>query len=72
MKSFITSSIIRHACRVIRRRLMAWMGHATRLEEMKDTYRVLVENLKEEKAFGKHRRRWEATVKIENGSCEKK
>lgn len=51
---------------------MAWMGHATRLEEMKDTYRVLVENLKEEKAFGKHRRRWEATVKIENGSCEKK
>jgi hypothetical protein len=45
--------------------------NVTRLGEVKGAYRVLVEDVSEENAFVKHRRIWEATVKIENGYCEK-
>jgi hypothetical protein len=44
---------------------MRWVGHIACVGEMRDAYKVLVGNLGGNRPFGRHRRRWEDSVKID-------
>jgi hypothetical protein len=63
MKSFITytPSIIR----VTKSRRMRWAGHATRMGEKRNAYRILVGKPEGQRPLGRPRRRWVDNIKMD-------
>jgi len=51
--------------RVIKSRIMRWVGHVARMGEGRDVYRVLVGNPEGKSPLGRHRRRWEDNIKMD-------
>jgi hypothetical protein len=51
--------------RVITSRRMGWAGHVARMEEKRDTYRVLVGKPEGRRPLGRPRRRWEDNIKVD-------
>jgi hypothetical protein len=51
--------------RMIKSRRMRWEGHVARMEEKKNTYRVLVEYPEGKTPLGGPRRRWEDNIKMD-------
>jgi len=49
---------------VIKLRIMRWAGHAERMEERRDVFRVLVGKPEGKRPFGRSRRRWEDNIKM--------
>jgi hypothetical protein len=37
---------------------MRWVGHAARMEDVRNSHKILVEEYEEKKSLGKPRRRW--------------
>jgi len=46
-------------------RRMGWAGHVARMEERRDTYRVLVGKPEGRRPLGRPRRRWEDNIKVD-------
>jgi hypothetical protein len=44
--------------KVIKSRRMSWVGHAVRMAEMKNTFRILVGKPEEKRHFGRYRSQW--------------
>jgi len=44
---------------------MRWAGHAARMRDRRDVYKVLVGEPEGRRALGKPRRRWEYTIKMD-------
>ena len=51
--------------RVIKSRRMRWVGHVTRLGEMRGVYVVLVGKHEGKRPLGRLRRRWEDNIKMD-------
>jgi hypothetical protein len=51
--------------RVIKSRIMRWVGHVARMGERRSVYRVLVEKPEGKRPLGRPRRRWEDNIKID-------
>jgi hypothetical protein len=51
--------------RVIKSRRMRWAGHAARMGERRNAYRILVGNPEGRRPLGKPRRRWVDNVKMD-------
>jgi hypothetical protein len=64
MKSFITSTVLQ-AYRVIKSRRMRWVGHAARMGERRNAYRILVEKPEGKRPLGRPRRRWVDNIKMD-------
>jgi hypothetical protein len=43
---------------------MRWAGHAARVEETINAYRILVGKLNGKRPFGRHKRWWEGNIKM--------
>jgi len=43
---------------------MRWAGHVARMEERRNTYRVLVRRLEGKRALGRHGKRWKSNIKM--------
>jgi len=43
---------------------MTWVGHVTRIGEMRNAYKILVVNPEGNRPLGWPRRRWEDNIKI--------
>ena len=50
--------------RVIKRRRMTWPGHAARMEERRDVYKILMGKPEGERPLGRPRLRWEDNIKM--------
>ena len=50
--------------RILKSRRLRWTGHVTRLEQSRNTYRVLVEKPERERPLRRPRRRWEDNIKM--------
>jgi hypothetical protein len=48
-----------------RLRGMRWAGHATRTVVMRNAYKIVIENLKGKKPFGRPRRIWEDNIRMD-------
>jgi len=44
---------------------MRWAGHAARVEETINAYRILVGKLNGKRPFGRHKRWWEGNIKMD-------
>ena len=51
--------------RVIKSRIMRWVGHVARMGESRGVYRVLVGSSEGKRPLGRPRRRWEDNIKID-------
>ena len=51
--------------RVIRTRIMRWVGHVARMGKRRGEYRVLVGKPEGKRALGRTRRRWEDNIKMD-------
>ena len=51
--------------RLIKSRIMRWMGHVTRMGEWRGVYRVLVGRPEGKRPLGRPRRRWEDNIKMD-------
>jgi hypothetical protein len=51
--------------RVIKSRRMRWAGHAARMGEKRNAYRILVGNPKGRRPLGRPRRRWVDNIKMD-------
>ena len=51
--------------RMIKSKRMRWAGNVARMEERRDTYRVLVGKPEREILLGKRRHRWEDNIKMD-------
>ena len=45
--------------------LLRWTGHVARMEQSRNTYRVLVGNLEEKRPLGRSRRRGEDNIRMD-------
>jgi hypothetical protein len=59
--SYSSPDIIRH----IKSRRMRWVGHVARMEESRNTYRVLVGKPKGKRPLERQRHRWEDGIKMD-------
>jgi len=50
--------------RVIKSRIMSWVGHVARMGESRGVCRVLVGNSERKRPLGRLRRRWEDNIKM--------
>jgi hypothetical protein len=50
--------------RVIKSRIMRWMGHVARMGEERGVYRVLVGKPEGNRPLGRPRRRWEDNIRM--------
>jgi hypothetical protein len=50
--------------RMIKSRRMRWMGHVTRIVEIRIAYRILVGKPERKRPLGRPRRRWVDNIKI--------
>jgi hypothetical protein len=50
--------------RVIKSRMMRWVGHAARMGKGRGVYRVLVGRTEAKRPLGRPRRRWEDNIKL--------
>jgi hypothetical protein len=51
--------------RVVKSRRMKWAGHIARMEEMRNSYTVLVAKSGGKRPHGRPRRRWEDNIKMD-------
>jgi hypothetical protein len=51
--------------RVIKSRRMRWTGHAARIGESRNAYRILVGNPERRRPLGRPRRRWVDNIKMD-------
>jgi len=51
--------------RVIRSRRMRWVGHVTRMRDLRYVYGILVSKLERKRPLGRHRRRWEDGIRMD-------
>jgi hypothetical protein len=51
--------------RVIKSRRMSWVGHAARIGEKRNVYRILVGKLEGKRPLGRPRRRWLDNIEID-------
>jgi hypothetical protein len=51
--------------RVMKSRRMRWAGHVARMEDRRDSYRVLVVRPEEKRLLGLPRHRWEDNTKMD-------
>ena len=51
--------------RVIKWRIMRWLGHVARIGERRGVYRVLVGKSEGKRPLRRHRRRWEDNIKMD-------
>jgi hypothetical protein len=51
--------------RIIKSRRMKWGGHAARMREKKNAYRILMGKPEEKRPLGRPRRRWVDNIKID-------
>ena len=51
--------------RVIKSRIMRWVGHVTRTGEGRGVHRVLVEKPEGKRPLGRPRRRWKDNIKMD-------
>jgi hypothetical protein len=61
MRSFTTPNIIR----MIKSRRMRWAGHAARMGEKRNAYRILVRKPEGRRPLGRPRRRWVDNIKMD-------
>jgi hypothetical protein len=50
--------------RTIKSRRMRWAGHVARMEEKRNTYRILVRKPERRRPLGRPRRRWVDNIKM--------
>ena len=50
--------------RVIKSRIIRWVGHVARVEERRSVYRILVRKPKGKRPLGRPRRRWKDNIKM--------
>jgi hypothetical protein len=50
--------------RIIKSRRMRWAGHVTRMEEMRNVYKLLVGKPEGKRSLGRPRRRWTDNIKM--------
>jgi hypothetical protein len=53
--------------RIIKSRRMRWEGHVARIEEKRNTYRLLVGKPEGKRPLGRPRRRWVDNIRIDLG-----
>jgi hypothetical protein len=58
---YCSSNIVR----VIKSRIMRWVGHVARIGEGRGVYRVLVGKAERRRPLGSPRRRWEDNIKMD-------
>ena len=58
---YFSSNIIRN----LKSRRLRWAGHVARMEQFRNTYRVLVGKLESKRALGRPRCRWEDDIKLD-------
>jgi hypothetical protein len=51
--------------RVIKSRIIRWVGHVARVEERRSVYRILVGKPGGKKPLGRPRRRWKDNIKMD-------
>jgi hypothetical protein len=51
--------------RVIKSRRIRWAGYVARMEEKRESYRILVGRPEGRRPVGRHRRRWEDNIKVD-------
>jgi hypothetical protein len=51
--------------RVIKSRIMRWVGHVARMGEGRGVYRVLVGKTEGKRPLGRPRRRWEDNIRMD-------
>ena len=51
--------------RVVKSRIMRWVGHVARIGEGKGVHRVLVGKTEGKRPLGRARRRWEGNIKMD-------
>jgi hypothetical protein len=49
---------------MIKSRRMIWVGHAFRMREMRNSYKILVRKREEKRPLGRPRRRWENNIRM--------
>ena len=53
--------------RNLKSRRLIWAGHVARMEQFRNSYRVLVGKPNSKRPLGRPRRRWEDNIKFEGG-----
>jgi hypothetical protein len=67
MKSFNNLYSSPSIIRVIKSRSMRWAGHAARMGERRNAYRILVGKPEGKRPLGRQRRRWADNIKMDLG-----
>ena len=50
---------------MIKSKIMRWAGHVARMGEKRGVYRVLVGKPEGKRPLGRHRRKWQDTIKMD-------
>jgi hypothetical protein len=61
----LRSNLIFVLIRVIKSRRMRWAGHAARMGERRNAYRILVGKPEGKRPLGRPRRRWAGNIKMD-------
>ena len=65
MLSYMYCILRLNIIRNLKSRRLRWAGHAVRMEQSRNVYRVLVGKPEGKRPLGRPRRRWEDTIKMD-------